>query len=569
MEHPVTANYRSKDPVQNLAVEVTVTQLGVGRAVHGAEEEAGTSAAEGAEGTEPSSSAPAPAAGRQQQQQQQQQREKSFKQTFVATWQQKVFSAREVERLSALVDPENVLDKKYVQMVKEGAKPGVIFTRVNGDVLREETPAGWAVTTSEAEASHPLVKGTAGKKLVSARKFQHMCIMFDCDAAMGGSNKSSGGGGGEQQQEEEVNDEVTLVSFKASADGSLQVKPGFCGSEEVYRFSRPSGAVFEYSVRNVSDPAPSELEKRKGALAKTAGERAAAFRRTALGSDYMPLPGPSQDAMRLTLLMEIMAGRGFDEDNLYVEYVVDYDKDLWTVNLEGQKHVRGVTQVARATTYPGSGHGDDEGFWSTTNRVAHFAFPVELEFTAQEPPDVKDFPTIYFQVSSHDGWDRYRVQGLCYLHLGSEQPGSRTHRMQTWRPLGSITDRLNRFYIGGSPELEDITFLRFPQEAAAGAATKPGEKPPPLDKSALSTQSSGELKVRTHLMLQTAEPEDSPQTRLHGVADAVRQSLITRRMPTKQAMADIVERARLRLAEAKTKATKPRSALLSRTDPEP
>lgn len=44
---------------------------------------------------------------------------------------------------------------------------------------------------------------------------------------------------------------------------------------------------------------------------------------------FDPLPGPSPDAVRLTLLVEIVAARGFDHDNLYGALPAGCDSLCW------------------------------------------------------------------------------------------------------------------------------------------------------------------------------------------------------------------------------------------------
>uniref|UniRef100_A0A671PFA4 MKS transition zone complex subunit 1 n=1 Tax=Sinocyclocheilus anshuiensis TaxID=1608454 RepID=A0A671PFA4_9TELE len=72
------------------------------------------------------------------------------------------------------------------------------------------------------------------------------------------------------------------------------------------------------------------------------------------------------------------------------------------------------------------------------------------------------WPVLYFKVLSLDFWQRYRTEGYGFLVIPST-PGY--HRMTccTWRPLQSGTvAELRRFFIGGAPELEDISYVRVP-----------------------------------------------------------------------------------------------------------
>lgn len=91
-------------------------------------------------------------------------------------------------------------------------------------------------------------------------------------------------------------------------------------------------------------------------------------------------------------------------------------------------------------------------------------------------------PKIYFQVASQDGWGRHRTEGYTYIDIPS-QPGESIRppehhgvlksaslgyydeHLSCWRPRGdSIFNELRRFFIGGSNELEDISYVAIPKQ---------------------------------------------------------------------------------------------------------
>ena len=90
-------------------------------------------------------------------------------------------------------------------------------------------------------------------------------------------------------------------------------------------------------------------------------------------------------------------------------------------------------------------------------------------------------PKIFFQVASQDSWSRHRTEGYTYIDVPS-LPGrlSSDNRswkklstflgfydedVRCWRPRGdSIFNELRRFYIGGSNELEDISYVSIPKQ---------------------------------------------------------------------------------------------------------
>jgi Meckel syndrome type 1 protein len=115
--------------------------------------------------------------------------------------------------------------------------------------------------------------------------------------------------------------------------------------------------------------------------------------------------------------------------------------------------------------YPHTGDGEGDGAFSADRLVAHWSLPFELELVAQEDPPPGNYPTVYFQVSSYDSWDRYRCEGYGHLQLSGVPLGSAEHRIKTWKVGGSIRDRVATHFIGGTPEIGDVTYAGMPRDA--------------------------------------------------------------------------------------------------------
>jgi len=88
---------------------------------------------------------------------------------------------------------------------------------------------------------------------------------------------------------------------------------------------------------------------------------------------------------------------------------------------------------------------------------------------------------------------RYRIEGYAVLPI-PRTPGSYKFTIPTWRAKGNIIDRLRRFFIGGSHELEDITYCGIPI-AHEGKV---------LDKSNLHVVPSGNVKINMNIVHQNA-----------------------------------------------------------------
>lgn len=86
---------------------------------------------------------------------------------------------------------------------------------------------------------------------------------------------------------------------------------------------------------------------------------------------------------------------------------------------------------------------------------------------------------------------RYRIEGYAALSLPLT-PGSYKFTIPTWRAKGSFIDALRRFFVGGSYELEDITYCGIP-------AAHEGKI---LDKSNLKVVSSGNIVIHVNIVHQ-------------------------------------------------------------------
>uniref|UniRef100_A0A8C7T9A6 MKS transition zone complex subunit 1 n=1 Tax=Oncorhynchus mykiss TaxID=8022 RepID=A0A8C7T9A6_ONCMY len=139
----------------------------------------------------------------------------------------------------------------------------------------------------------------------------------------------------------------------------------------------------------------------------------------------------------------------------------------------------GVTQTCRTKTI-----GKDD--------VAFFSYPFSFEAFFRREDETEEslpqWPVLYFKVLSLDFWQRYRNEGYGYLVIPST-PGKHTITCHTWRPLqtGTVSE-LRRFFIGGSPELEDYSYVRVP-------GTFKGER---LSRFGFRTQTTGSVTFNLH-----------------------------------------------------------------------
>ena len=107
-----------------------------------------------------------------------------------------------------------------------------------------------------------------------------------------------------------------------------------------------------------------------------------------------------------------------------------------------------------------------------------------------------DISKLYFQVLVEviciDQWSRYRVEGYGHSLLPTT-PGCHTLNINTWRPVTtSHTAQMRRFFIGGTPELEDVKYCGNNNTGLGPVHSRFG----------FQTRSGGSVTVRTNIIHQ-------------------------------------------------------------------
>jgi Meckel syndrome type 1 protein len=102
-------------------------------------------------------------------------------------------------------------------------------------------------------------------------------------------------------------------------------------------------------------------------------------------------------------------------------------------------------------------------------------------------------------VSSYDAWDRYRPEGYGALSLRPhDQTGARAREVRTWRAGGTIRDRIATHYVGGAPEIGNLSYVAAP---AFGAERDAGSQKV-HSRLGFVADASGVIAVRAHAMTQ-------------------------------------------------------------------
>ncbi|CAF3225602.1 unnamed protein product [Rotaria sp. Silwood2] len=119
---------------------------------------------------------------------------------------------------------------------------------------------------------------------------------------------------------------------------------------------------------------------------------------------------PPPNILKLNIFGELVSGKNFDYDNIYVYYCLDL-ADNWYV--ESSMILSGYTHTASTTS---SSKYDD---------IVYYSHPFEFEIWYKPSPTSVDhelprMPKIYFQIFSLDSWGRHRIEDYTYIDIPNE-----------------------------------------------------------------------------------------------------------------------------------------------------
>uniref|UniRef100_A0A671WFL6 MKS transition zone complex subunit 1 n=1 Tax=Sparus aurata TaxID=8175 RepID=A0A671WFL6_SPAAU len=235
--------------------------------------------------------------------------------------------------------------------------------------------------------------------------------------------------------------------------------------------------VWRLTLENVSTAMKPEEKEREQSMYKDLYVRHKEYLNSLVGQDFeMPPAG----VLRYLMNGEIVSAKGFEYDNLYIHFFMELPNNWSSLPFQS---LSGVTQTCRTKTL-----GKED--------VAFFSYPFSFEAfymcEKESEESVPQWPVLYFKVLSLDSWQRYRTEGYGYL-LFPAIPGKHTVTCHTWRPLQTGTvSALRRFFIGGSPELEDHSYVRIP-------GTFKGER---LSRFGFCTETTGSVTFNLHCIQQ-------------------------------------------------------------------
>lgn len=428
--------------------------------------------------------------------------------TQAVSWQQKLFSRAELEKYRSADNCTTTLEKDYHQRVGQldaaaNTERQRLFTYVNNDDYLATQHADAAVLAGDAAAepsflvrrmnevrqkhgvrhSEPARAGaqphledivtTTPTERDKARRvidtpFQIMYIMADLSKR--------------DADHDPDRDDVMLCSVKIDDNGTLEASPAFNGDRPPFRIHTRHGDIYEYTlVHSSTRMTPRERELEAEMLNELNSKHSQLLEKR-VGKVFDELPF-DRDIVAYHVLGEVVSAFNFEYDDLYIHLLVELPQGWsWA---SGKEPSNLVTQISRA-----SNAGGDDG-------VYKFAFPFELDLVLECDAGEEALlypPKILFQVNALDYFGRHRPEGYGQLSMPL-QPGKHAQSVPSWRPAGPpVTGQMRRHFIGGAPELEDLSYVGIPAEQHANDSV--------LSRLGFQTDSSGTVDLRFHVVRQ-------------------------------------------------------------------
>ncbi|KAL9648581.1 hypothetical protein ABK040_012239 [Willaertia magna] len=308
--------------------------------------------------------------------------------------------------------------------------------------------------------------------------------------------------------------EFTLCIIKSLPDGSFLMKPGFSvkplegekeepmseflkryqnevgdldlltkPKENKYIFRTDDGAVYEYTITLYNDyKKDPKIDEMRKTIIKQLQERSLQMKRNLVGIEFTSPPRDSRT--RVYIYGQIISACNFDCEKYFIRYYLDLPQNYTLEEPTSQKLVSATQMAIPMKKYNSIGEPVLEAYFS-------FPFSIHTLCSSTNPT-----PKIYFQVTSKDYWDRYRVEGYGYTSLPMA-PGVCEEIVNTWKPVENTVNSLRSRFIGGSTELRDITYTSIPN----------GFKEKFLNKFGFLTEPSGSIKVRFDVIFQNLNLE--------------------------------------------------------------
>lgn len=328
---------------------------------------------------------------------------------------------------------------------------------------------------------------------------------------------------------------VQLVSLKAYPCGRLEMTPGF---DKLVRLQE-----FEYVVENASGGVSDWL----AAEAKEDAAKLEQWRNRITEALRPPAQHPEYD---VGIVVELESAFDFDCDRLFIEYQVHLPRGWraldgdWITTEDGASMCAGCTQVSHIK-------GDSDlafgvvlalglffgllvgpsyavafifgpvllawsyGGLTQPDGMAHFNFPIVMHLKKDVDAPLTQAPCLYLHASSRRSFDRCVVEGYTHWRLPTTTTAGDVD-LRTWRPLSTVRDQVQDFFVGGAHRLADLRYARY---APDDYDTKPR---PVNSKYGFLAQTSGTIRLKGRVV--TAKAKTPPTVVAKSEAEVMEKS---------------------------------------------
>ncbi|XP_065364439.1 tectonic-like complex member Mks1 [Calliphora vicina] len=336
--------------------------------------------------------------------------------TVLLKWQQKLFSASECELYSDLKNCTSEQQKKYHEMLKEK------------DRNKKQTKKKRHRKQAKTESEDANIKGNFIFTYVHEDNF---LPTNELDKNMSGKMK--------QHVDEPFEQMFVYAALKSDTQlvvlrwfnrdkllyiypdfTDLQNKPYFIEINSDYRH------LYSYGIEDASSKAlslPTEQEQFLYLPVLSTHWRI----EDELGNKFAMPPKRTQ---RCAILFTINDVTGFEYDNVHVRYHVQLPEN--TILEEG---------LIDATSHTAAN--------CAANSSVHIGLTWQITLLCEEQFDPSQHLRIFFEVISIDSWERERVEGFAHYYLNVLEPCHGTIKLNCIRPVETLLESINRYFIGG------------------------------------------------------------------------------------------------------------------------
>ncbi|RNA44327.1 Meckel syndrome type 1 [Brachionus plicatilis] len=308
----------------------------------------------------------------------------SKKEEAIISWQAKIFSKREyIKYINQNFVPQTILEEHYqdecLKLKERNYQPGRIFTYIDSDpyefydeidaevnnapksaipsflekntnFLKKRTLVGKTKPSEMQVPKKDIVNYSPTKD--DSKKFQSKIVPFHTMYIMADLSTA--------ENTFTMNDEVVLCCIKIDSNGAIIMKPDFSSISYFIQTGGFARETYEYTLEHVSSCITNDDLLKENRLHKELYLRHSDYIKNLVGKDFkMPLIG----VMKVHIFGEILSAKNFDYDDLHVYYQLDLPKN-W--HIDRSVPLSGFTPTSRTKI-----EGNDE--------IAYFSHPFEFD----------------------------------------------------------------------------------------------------------------------------------------------------------------------------------------------